>query len=314
MLNPPASLLTLPCELRNEIYLYLFDPNLSPSAELSDGAHQLHKTQPSSPFNLPQPCRNGTLLYRTAHPSESLHIYHNDSSTRLTPLRTCKQIYVEAHLLALSLTPFHITGDTTYPDVFDLRSRPLSGSLHAVRHITLTARIAHLRALNEAWAGLPFGHPNLSLDTLTIVPRRPDASTTCFGEIADLSQSHTLAYVFAETLKQLRNVRVLEVRNSGCFNEVVWRIVYRSLVFRMWRWGGARCGVYFDCGPEGKGKTDDGWFRVYIDRSGEGVGQGLEVGEEIARLAGQDRSIPNPGEPGGQVVVLPVVIFAEEEI
>nr|POE94442.1 hypothetical protein CFP56_16682 [Quercus suber] len=293
-----ANLLTLPRELRNEIYHHLF------AASLQLGAYEPDEPPKSDRKSSDTFVRNNdSTLYRHFHPSEYSSDQHRHDSHRLALLATCKFIHTEAHLLALSLTPFHITGDNSQPELFNQLSRPLPPSkLHAIRHLTLTARVTHLRALNESWCGLPFGHVHLCLDTLTIVPRKPDASATCFGEIADLSQSHTLAYVLAETLKQLRNVRILEVRNHGCFNEVVWRIVYRGLVFRLWRWGGAKCGVRFECGPEGAGEADDGWFRVHIARMGD-VGEdlaGLEVGEEIARLAGTAGGMPDPGQPGSE--------------
>jgi len=189
----------------------------------------------------------------------------------------------------LSLTPFHISGDVSYPDLFDLRSRPLSPTkIGAIRHLTLTARISHLRAMNEAWANRPFGHPSLTLDTLIIVPKRPDCSISAYAEVADLSQCHTLAYIFTETFKGLRNVKMVEVRNQGCFNEVVWRIVYRSLVYRLWRWGGGKCGVRFESSPEGQHEERDGWFRVHLGEEDEEQAErrGSEVGDEVFRLAG----------------------------
>jgi hypothetical protein len=288
----PPTLLTIPTELRNEIYLYVFSSH-------PDG----QSTHFTSPQEAPKFELNPT--YHTSPPTST-------SSTsipeRLALLQTCRQINTEAHLLALSLTPFHIHGPLASPDLFDLASRPLSpAKLGAIKHLILTARISHLRALNEAWSGLPFGHPSLKLDCLTIAPRRPDCSTTAYAEVADLSQSHTLAYVFAETFKGLRNVRCVEVRNQGCFNDVVWRIVYRSLVYRMWRWGGERCGVRFECSSESEDEREeregerDAWFRCYLvqpeQRQDEQGLLGKEVGEEVIRLAGGE--MPDPGTAAG---------------
>lgn len=126
---------------------------------------------------------------------------------------------------------------------------------------------------------------------------------SAYAEVADLSQSHNLAYILAETLKGLRNVRVVEVRNQGCFNDVVWRILYRSLVYRIWRWGGERCGVRFECSGDGAEDERDAWFRSYfqqqeqIQPSGIGeVGGGNEVGAEVCRLAGGE--MPDPTTAG----------------
>lgn len=272
MTSEPASFLTLPSELRNAIYLYIFDSALSDSLPLLSPA----------PNPIAKQLKFDNLTtYLTAS-------FHNaQSSRKLAVLRVCKQVHNEASLLALSLTPFHVSGDCSYPDLFDLRSRPLSAvKIGALRHLTLTARISHLRALNEAWAGLPFGHPSLSLETLTIVPKKPETYSTAYAEVADLSQSHTLAYIFAETFKGLRNVQTVEVRNEGCFNEVVWRLVYRSLVYRMWRWGGERCGVRFECPSDSAVIVEeDRWFKVHLHACKDDR-RGSEVGEEVIRLVG----------------------------
>lgn len=289
MHSEPASFLTIPSELRNAIYLYIFADDNVP--ETSTAAPTT-----ASFFSLP-----GAALIPTKFDPRSSCCdtrYSNSPSARkLAVLRTCRQIHSEATLLALSLTPFHIIGGASDPDLFDQRSRPLShAQIGAIRHLTLTARISHLRALNEAWAGLPFGHACLDLDCLTIVPRRPDCSSSAYAEIADLSQCHTLAYIFAETFKGLKNVKVVEVRNHGCFNAVVWRIVYRSLVYRLWRWGGERCGLRFECSSAAAdGRVvqhddqdeQDAWFKVHL-RQAVDVEVGREVGEEVRMLAGGD--------------------------
>lgn len=277
MTAKPASFLTLPTELRNAIYLLVFDDLILPVPSIEPAPDA-----PASALKF-----DIGASYLPSHQTTNTH-----SARRLSVLGTCRQIHDEAHLLALSMTPFHITGDCSYPDLFDLRSRPLSpAKIGAIRHLTLTARISHLRALNEAWAGLPFGHPSLKLGTLTIVPRKPDCSSSAYAEIADLSQSHTLAYIFAETFKGLRNVKTVEVCNKGCFNDLVWRIVYSSLVFRVYKWGGERCGLRFECSEKREdGSERDGWFRVHIGETEAG----LEAGDEVVRLAGGRR----PAEMG----------------
>ncbi|KAK3686540.1 hypothetical protein LTR37_019710 [Vermiconidia calcicola] len=186
-----ASLLTIPCELRNAIYCYIFlpDPNTTgPLPSNKDGAANSITT----------------ALYLSR--SESSPQTHQPNQLRL--LQTCKQIHNEAHLLALSTTTFHLSGETSYPTCFSTLIAPLpSAKIVALRHLSLRTRISSLRALNETWSGAPFGDWTLQLDTLTIIPTRADSSRTCYQEVADLSQSHTLAYIFAETLKGLRNVR-----------------------------------------------------------------------------------------------------------
>lgn len=272
MSSQRASLLTIPCELRNHIYAYLFDPELD----------HAYTDSPTRPGEL-------AVALKLQDPAPYLVACHNAnrSARKLALLQTCKQIHDEAHLMALSLTPFHVSGDSSYPGLFDLRSRPLSrAKLGAIRQLTLTARISHLRALNEAWSNLPFGHPSLHLDKLTIVPNRAEVHAPALAEIADLSQSHTLAYIFCETLKGLRHVKCIEVLNQGCFNEVVWKLFYRSLIYRLWRWGGADCGIRFESGEEREGGNalgENQWFRAYLDMDER---RGSDCGEEVFRMVG----------------------------
>jgi len=268
-MSTPASFLAIPCELRNAIYFYIFNPT-----SLIDTKSTLPSSNPLSIlFQPPQPSNSPT-----SKPNQPLDL-----------LLTCHQIHTEAHLLALSLSTFYLNGSTPYPPNFALRATPLRpAKLAAIRHITLETRIASLRAMNETWSGLPFGNPHLNLETLTIVPTRAQCSGSAYAEVADLSQSHTLAYVFAETLKRLRNVGVVLVENRGCFNEVVWRLLYRSTVYRLWRWGGGRCGVRFESSGDESGGGEE-WFRVWL-REGQ---EGNECGEEVMRLVGGAGEMPS---------------------
>ncbi|KAK3618285.1 hypothetical protein LTR56_024728 [Elasticomyces elasticus] len=232
-------------------------------------------------LSLPSELRNAIYLYVFGELTSSIPDFPAKPDALAVALRFDNTAYLDTQ---------HDNGRSAH--LFDLRSRPLSpAKIGAIRHLTLAARISHLRALNEAWAGLPFGHPNLNLETLTIVPRKPDCTSSAYAEVADLSQSHTLAYIFAETFKGLRNIRTVEVLNKGCFNDVVWRIVYRSLVYRLWRWGGPTCGVRFECSPDAPDERD-AWFRVHFQDKEDGV----EVGEEVLRLAGGE--LPDPNTTG----------------
>lgn len=276
--NPPASLLTIPCELRNAIYSYVFCPAdddtvlPAPSFDTADSnglvnALQLPNTQSSSKEPPTTP---------------------SDLSNNLPLLLACRQIHNEAQALALHHTTFALSGPHAEPPTFDTLSTPLveNNLLSSLRHLTLHAKIAHLRALNERWNGLPFGNIHLHLHTLTLVPRKPECHASAYAEVADLSQSHTLAYIVAETAKTLRQVRCLVVRNEACFSEVVWRLVYRSLVYRIWRWAGPRAGLRFECSAEDGVEEGREWLRVWIgDGDVEGPGA-REVGEEVVRLVG----------------------------
>lgn len=205
------------------------------------------------------------------------HIWSDEdasSAFRLAPLLTCRQLRDEACLLAITRTIFHLYGTSALPEEFLCRIKSLSSyQIKAIRTLRLTAKISHLRALNETWQGLPFGHSLLYLDRLVITPMRPDVTTSCYAEVADLSQCHVLAYVLTEALKSMKNLRVLEVQNAGCFNEHIWKLLYRGLIYQLWRWGGSRCGMRF--------VQEHDYFRVMI---GEDWQEGNEAGDELARL------------------------------
>lgn len=79
--------------------------------------------------------------------------------------------------------------------------------------------------------------------------------------------------------------------DEGCFNLVVWRLVYRSLVYRLWRWGGSLCGLSFRQDTSER----EAWFEVLIggkdglgaDEGGEG-GQWRDSWDEVNRLIGAE--------------------------
>jgi hypothetical protein len=266
------TLLTIPCELRNAIYHYIF--------ALDPGSRSLQFTHSLDPL---------AVQLQVFRPREDRK---TQSPNELRVLRTCRQIHDEAHQLAVSLTGFDVTGERAKPDCFALHASTLRESkVLALRNITLTARISHLRSMNEDWRGFPFGHPELTLDTLTIVPTKADCSLSSYREVADLSQVHTLAYILAETVKGLRNVRVLQVENRGCFNEVVFKLVYRSLVYRLFRWAGRESGIRVRCNNEEE-ENPVGWFHVLLRE--DASGEWREVGEEVDRFLGRDGELPNP--------------------
>ena len=285
----PLTLLTLPPEIRNQVYAYIFVPPVNePIPRAPEIASPLAialqlDTPPCSPI-------------KDLHddPTQS----HHPPST-LDTLLTCHQIHREAQLLALSTSTFHLHNTSAEPEHFTLRTLPLSpAKLGALKHLTLTARITQLRALNETWNGRPFGNSSLHLDTLTLVPRRPDATKSAWAEVAELDQCHTLAHVLAETLKTLGRVREVKVLNEGCFGEGVWKLVYRHLVFKVWRWGGMNCGVRFECSGASDVEGDGGgWFRAFLGQVGtEGV-RGKDAGDEAYRLLVAEGT--NPGAVAG---------------
>ena len=221
--EPRATFLTIPAELRNQIYTQLFPQPLYISPKVDEA------------IELPTLADFGkSITYGSP--------YQPISHAAITG--ACRQLFEETRLLYLENTIFHLPGPMADPLAFAHKTshmRPRTKS--AIRHIVLSGRISHLRALNETWDSLPFGDEDLFLETLTLVPHRPETAyiqpyTQPYTEVADLSQCHTLAYILTETLKGLRNVGTVIVRNEGCFNAVIWRLAYRGLVYRLWKWGG----------------------------------------------------------------------------
>ncbi|KAF2222783.1 hypothetical protein BDZ85DRAFT_262456 [Elsinoe ampelina] len=261
-----AMLLSIPAELRNQIYHLIFTPPVYRPL--------------SSKYAVQLPIfANFGKDALTSQPSDL-------TPNKAALVRSCRQVHHETHLMYLSTTPFHLIGAVADPVAFaNLTSHLPAGHKKAIRHIVLTARIAHLRALNETWNALPFGHSDFFLETLTIVPRRPETHMSAYAEVADLSQCHTLAYILAETLKGLRNVGVVIVRNENCFNEVIWRLAYRSLVFRLWKWGGRLLDLKFREDESGQS------FEVLCTVTKKEDGKGwMDVQAELGRLIGGEVS------------------------
>lgn len=272
--RPPANLLSIPCELRNVIYLHIFTPE--PAYELST------YNEPKDPI------------------AARLKPYYDDDNSRPEPcsprhlrvLQTCRQIHREAYLLALSLTAFHVVGEAAHPRCFAAQLQMRDTKVTAIRHLMLTAKISHLRALNETWGGYPFGNRSLNLETLTVVPKRPDASYSSYQHVADSAQGHNVSHILSETLKGLKNVRCVVVKNRGCFNGKIWQLVYRSLVYKIWRWGGGKCGLRLQCCSETEEWDGDDWFKVWLM---DDCDEGSECGEEVVRIMAQyPGAMPDP--------------------
>jgi hypothetical protein len=281
----PLTFLTLPPEIRNQVYSYIFVPpvNNEPIPRAPEIASPLAiALQLDSPPCTPLSDSDDD----SPHPS-------SQQPTPLSTLLTCHQIHREAQLLALSTSTFHLHSTSAEPEHFAVRTLPLSpAKLGALKHLTLTARITQLRALNETWNGQPFGNAHLHLETLTLVPRRPDATKSAWAEVAELDQCHTLAHVLAETLKTLRNVGEVKVVNMGCFGEGVWKLAYRHLVFKVWRWGGMNCGVRFECSDAAAEDGDGGWFKAFLGQAGDECVRGSDASDEAYRLLTAEGTAP----------------------
>ncbi|KAF2232619.1 hypothetical protein EV356DRAFT_247255 [Viridothelium virens] len=276
------SLLDLPAELRNLIYEFVFTP----------------------PYTT-------TLLSNPPLPPPA--------SSILRPLLTCRLIHSEASHLAYASIPFlthsaaplelsSSTSTTIPPANSSLSSsNPSSPSplrlplslLASIRHIQLSAQISHLRPLGESWHGLAFGCSALHLSSLTLLPRRPEAYFGAYAEVAYLSQCHTLAYILAEMVREMGggsvdksgsrsvSVRKLVVRLEGCFEqEEIRRLVYRSLVFRLWKGQRRKEGAAEE--EERRGFEEREGGREFWVWMGEGAGQegkGRSLNSEFRNLS-----------------------------
>ncbi|KAM0712522.1 hypothetical protein Q7P37_011619 [Cladosporium fusiforme] len=123
--NPKTlTLLTIPPEIRNAIYAYIFLPPV-PDDVIQ---HQLPENERiDSPIakalleNDDNPCDPSQKQPQTHQQATS-----NPTTTRLSPLLTCVQIHAEAHLLALSTTTFHLPSPLALPAHFTLATSALS--------------------------------------------------------------------------------------------------------------------------------------------------------------------------------------------
>lgn len=135
--HQPASLLTLPSELRTFILEHVFDDNLS----------------------------HAGLKKRTR--SSSISVDHTYSAaTLLSPLLACRQLYLDGNTPAFKRTHFLVTN--LYIDIPERLSRLSNKQLNALRSITLVADSRHFRNM-RAWSDHAFNNTALHLDSLTMV-------------------------------------------------------------------------------------------------------------------------------------------------
>jgi len=135
--HQPASLLSLPSELRSHILEYVFDNNLSHT-----GLRRLAK-------------------------NSSVAVNHNYSAANhLSPLLACKQLYYDGYIPAFKRTHFLVTN--LYIDIPDRLSRLSGKQLGALRSAALVADSRHFRGM-RAWGDHAFNNNALRLDSLTII-------------------------------------------------------------------------------------------------------------------------------------------------
>jgi hypothetical protein len=135
--HQPASLLTLPSEIRSCILEYVFDDNLSHTG--------LHNSLGNS--------------HIVIH-----HLY--SAPLLLAPLLACRQLYLDGHIPAFKRTHFLVTN--LYIDIPERLARLSNKQLSALRSISLVADGRHFRGM-RAWGSHAFNNEALHLDNLTIV-------------------------------------------------------------------------------------------------------------------------------------------------
>ncbi|KAI9663078.1 MAG: hypothetical protein M1821_008126 [Bathelium mastoideum] len=293
------NLLDLPPELRNHIYHFLFTPPTTPSFLFSS-----NPPLPPPASTLLRPLLTCRLLHAEAAPLAYASVPFTTHSA--APLFPPTSSSTPAHSPSSSSSS---SSPPSSPS--PIPSCTLSPTLGpSVRHIVLRAKITHLRPLAEAWAGQAFGHAALRLATLTILPQRPaafGAAAASYAEVAALSQAHTLAFVVAEMVVALERgaVRKVVVRDAAAaaggggargggggsggggmgilgggggggdggegFDAETWHLVYRSLVYRLWR------GQRRPASGEWGFREGEGEFNVWMGDGAGKEGRGLEA-------------------------------------
>jgi hypothetical protein len=134
--NPPT-ILTIPTEIRSQIFQYVLDHNFS-------------------------------LTGLSTHPETGNTIVDHTYSAAalLSPLLASKQLYLEGRINALKSTHFLLTN--LYINVSERLARLSAKQLEALRSIVLVADSRHFRGM-RAWGDYTFGNSALRLETLTIV-------------------------------------------------------------------------------------------------------------------------------------------------
>ncbi|KAK5112991.1 hypothetical protein LTR85_011013 [Meristemomyces frigidus] len=169
-------LLGLPAEIRIAILEYVFEDNL-----LNDG----FKNRDAS---------GGIILDDSYGVNKSMQ-----------PLFTCRQMYQDCGLLALSRTAFVINSLFIANNVPERLAALHAKQVAAIRSITFVADAKHFRKMID-WGNCPLGVSSLKLDTLTVVLHRSSFWHYLFDFTSDICR----------LLRNLNGVRrFIFVRNNA---------------------------------------------------------------------------------------------------
>ncbi|KAG9962394.1 hypothetical protein KCU61_g4772, partial [Aureobasidium melanogenum] len=141
-----TSFLTLPAEIRTQIWNFVFDP-----AQSYKDAFQCPRCNDNAPSALQEDYW---------------------ASTYLQPLLTCRQFYQDAHLLAFSRTTFVIRNPYTVLDIAGrINSTLRPAQVSSLRSIAIISEARHFRQMHH-WKTHAFGIPALQLENMTIILHR----------------------------------------------------------------------------------------------------------------------------------------------
>ncbi|CAD0021481.1 unnamed protein product [Aureobasidium pullulans] len=140
-----TSFLTLPAEIRTQIWKLVFNPEQS----YQDA------------FSCPR-CTDAPQALQE----------HYWASSYLQPLLTCRQFYQDAHLLAFSRTTFVIRNPYTVLDIAGrINSTLRPTQISSLRSIAIISEARHFRQMHH-WKTHAFGIPALDLEDMTIILHR----------------------------------------------------------------------------------------------------------------------------------------------
>lgn len=138
---------------------------------------------------------------------------------QLQCLRTCKQIHMDAGLLAFHRTAFVTTN--LFINIPDRLAQLPTEHLEALRSITFVADARRFRKLHvHHWKTSPFGIPALDLDTLTVVLHRSSAYHYLFDFTANIVQ----------LLRNLQGIRRFVFVKNEAFVKGSFKTWYNRLV------------------------------------------------------------------------------------
>lgn len=185
--GPPQSrLLSLPAELRNSIYDYVFaDVQDNVCLDLEGGYNMVHKVVDKKPRS----------------------VHNEDNTSRLSLLLTCRQINTEASGIAYSKMSMSL--DTVFPNPCDFRTRAQEALLEGGSRLSMIMATITSTFLGTNLAAIPvMGFPSTEVlvHLLTFNSPTMDSQTStafCTAKCLSLSWYHGLIHNLFHTVKRI---------------------------------------------------------------------------------------------------------------